>query len=190
MPRAGLSREAVIDLAVGLADRDGFAAVTLASVAAQAGVATPSLYKHVDSLADLRSAVATAAVRELGRRSTAATVGRSGEEALRELGHAIRTFAREHPGLYAASQIAWTETPSDELLLAQADTVTTVAAVLRGFGLSPESEVDAVRAARSAIHGFVQLEVGNGFGMPEDVDHSFEVLLGVLIAGIGALARR
>jgi len=65
-----------------------------------------------------------------------------------------------------------------------------VAAVLRGFGLPADSEVDAVRAARSAIHGFVQLEAGNGFGMPEDVDHSFEVLLGVLIAGIGALARR
>ena len=192
MPRAGLSREAVVDIAVELVDSDehgadGYAALTLAAVAGRAGVAVPSLYKHIGSLAALRSAVALAGVRELARRSAAATVGRAGDDALRALGREIRAFAREHPGLYAATQVA---PDADDLELAQAagDLVAVVAAVLRGFELPDARIVDAIRATRSAIHGFVALEAGGGFGMPDDVEQSFEALLDMLVAGVRALA--
>jgi AcrR family transcriptional regulator len=188
-----LSREVVTDLAVELVDAspDGFAGLTLAAVAARAGVAVPSLYKHVGSLADLRRSVALVGIRELTRRSAAVTVGLASGDALRALGREIRAFAREHPGLYAASQIA----PADddeslELVQAAADTVAIVAAVLRGFGLPDSRTVDAVRAARASIHGFVALEQTGGFGMPDSVDVSFEALLDMLTAGMLDLARR
>jgi AcrR family transcriptional regulator len=188
VPRAGLSREAVVDLAVELTDSDGFGALTLAAVAGRAGVAVPSLYKHVESLASLRSAVALVAIGELTRVSAAATVGRAGDDALRALGRAIREFARQHPGLYAATQVA---PIADQLALAQAagDAVAVIGAVLRGFDLPDNRSVDAIRAARSAIHGFVALEAGGGFGMPDDVDSSFEALLDMLCAGVRQLAR-
>lgn len=196
MPRAGLTRDAVVDLAVRIVDEraDGFDSLTLASVASAAGVAVPSLYKHVASLADLRAAVGLVAVRELGRRVAGAAVGISGERALRALGHELRAFAREHPGLFAASQAAPAVMPDDaaglELRRASADVVGTVAAVLRGFELPAEREVDAIRAVRSALYGFAGLEAAGGFRMPDDVDASFESLLDMLVAGIGALAGR
>ncbi len=183
MPRAGLTREAVTDLAVELADRDGFGALSLAAVAGRAGVAVPSLYKHVASLADLRAAVALVAITELTRRSATATVGRSGEEALRALGRSIREFAHAHPGLYAATQLA---SDDSSLALAQGDAVAIVSAVLRGFGLSDARMVDAVRATRATVHGFVQLEANGGFGMPDDVGASFEALLDILVAGVSS----
>ena len=201
VPRAGLSREAVTDLAVDLVDStpNGFAGLTLAAVATRAGVAVPSLYKHVGSLADLRRSVALVGMSELLRRSSAATVGRAREDALRALGREIRSFAGEHPGLYAATQLApkiddALDVQSHDLAalaLAQtaADTVAVVSSVLRGFGLPEQRSVDAVRATRAAIHGFVELEAHGGFGLPDDVDHSFEALLDVLIAGIAQLAR-
>jgi AcrR family transcriptional regulator len=188
VPRAGLNRAAVVDLAVELTDSEGFAALTLAAVAGRAGVAVPSLYKHVESLGALRSAVALVAVRELARVSSAATVGRSGDDALRALGGAIRDFAVQHPGLYAATQVA-PSADDVELVQAATDAVGVVAAVLRGFDLPAGRSVDAIRAARSSIHGFVQLEASGGFGMPDDVDASFEVLLDMLCAGVRALAR-
>lgn len=192
MPRAGLRRDAVIDLAVDVVDTGGFASLTLAAVAARAGVAVPSLYKHVDSLSDLRLGVAEVAIRELARRSAAATVGVSGPDAVRALGHAIRSFAREHPGLYAATQVA--PDPEDPQAVAvgrqAGDLVAVVAAVLRGFGIPDGRTVDAVRTVRSAIHGFVQLEQHGGFAMPDDLDQSFETLLDVQVAGLSALARR
>lgn len=198
MPRAGLSRDAVTDLAVELVDSgpDGFAGLTLAAVAARAGVAVPSLYKHIGSLADLRRSVALVAVTELLRRSSATTVGRAGEDALRALGREIRAFAAEHPGLYEATQVApaFDESGQDDpasLALAQAavDTVDVVGAVLRGFGLPDARTVDAVRVTRAAIHGFVELEAHGGFGMPDDVGRSFEALLDVLVSGLVTLAR-
>src|SRR5947209_16159996 len=58
-------------IAVRLVDQtpDGFARLSLAAVAGEAGVAVPSLYKHVESLADLKRGVARIAVRE-DRKST------------------------------------------------------------------------------------------------------------------------
>ena len=187
MPRAGLSREAVVDIGVELIDAEGYAALTLAAVAGRAGVAVPSLYKHIPSLAALRSAVALVGIRELGRRSAAATVGRSGDDALRALGREIRAFSRQHPGLYAATEVA-PDIDDLELIQAAGDAVAVIAAVLRGFDLPDARSIDAIRAARASIHGFVALEAGGGFGMPDDVDQSFEALLDMLVAGVRALA--
>ena len=51
-PRAGLSADRVTALALEIVDRDGPDALTLARVAESAGVATPSLYKHIGGLAE------------------------------------------------------------------------------------------------------------------------------------------
>lgn len=192
MPRAGLSRDAVVKIALSLVDDGGargFADLTLAKVASAAGVATPSLYKHVGSLAELRREVAIASVRELTTTSAAATVGRSGADAMRALAHAWRDFAAAHPGWYAATQVA--PDPDDpaaaEHRAAAAQSVALAGAVLRGFDLRDDATIDAVRAMRAAIHGFVTLELGGGFRLPQDVDRSFDVLLDMLAAGVTAL---
>ncbi|MGH1564411.1 TetR/AcrR family transcriptional regulator [Mumia sp. DW29H23] len=192
MPRVGLNRERVVAVALEVVDaggRTGFADLTLAAVAAEAGVSTPSLYKHVASLADLRRAVAVHAVGELVRRTSRATVGRSGPDAIRSLGHAMRDYAKAHPGRYAALQVAADpDDPADaELAAAGADAVGVLAAVLRGAGAPDDRLVDAVRILRSAVHGFVTLELDLGFRLPEDLDTTFDTLLDVVILGLAAV---
>ncbi|MFI2365894.1 TetR/AcrR family transcriptional regulator [Promicromonospora sp. NPDC019610] len=193
MPRAGLSHDAVVRLALEVVDdggAGGFADLTLAKVAAKAGVAAPSLYKHVGSLADLRREVALIAVREVTAAATSATVGRAGSDALRALATSWRTYAHEHPGRYAATQIGPDpEDPADAASReAAAESVRVVGAVLHGFGLPDDRLIDAIRAVRAGFHGFVVLELGGGFRMREDVDQSFAVLLDMLVAGVTALA--
>jgi AcrR family transcriptional regulator len=168
----------------------GFADLTLAKVAAKAGVAAPSLYKHVGSLADLRREVTVIAVRELTAAATSATVGRAGPDALRELATAWRAYALDHPGRYAATQIGPDpDDPADAALRdVAAESVQVVIAVLRGFGLPDDRVIDAVRAVRAGVHGFVALELGGGFRMRDDVDQSFTVLLDMIVAGVSALA--
>jgi hypothetical protein len=39
---------------------------------------------------------------------------------------------------------------------------------------------------RSAVHGFVALESAGGFGIPLDVDDSFEWLVSALVSGFTA----
>lgn len=193
MPRAGLTRPAVVAVAVGLVDdggTDGFERLTLAAVAGKAGVAVPSLYKHVSSLAELRRLVATEAVAELTRVLAAATIGRAGPEAIRAAADAIRDFAHRHPGRYAATQVAPDASdPADAELAARAEeTLVVLSGVLRGFGLREDALVDAIRMLRSAVHGFVVLELGGGFGLPDDLDRSYAVLIDGVTAGIERLA--
>lgn len=193
MPRVGLTRAGVIAAAIELVDRhgiSGFADLTLASVASHVGVAVPSLYKHVGSLADLRRGIAVDSIEALTLVLTRATTGRSERDAVSAMAHALRDFALKHPGRYAATQVAANpQDPLDtELSARSADTITVIAAVLRGFDLPPALMIDAIRVLRSALHGFVVLELGGGFGLPDDLDHSFDVLVETVIVGIERLA--
>ena len=67
--------------------------------------------------------------------------------------------------------------------LAWADSVPAFA-VLRGYGLEGDDLIDATRAVRSAVHGFVTLEIAGGFGLPQDVDRSFDRLVEMVDKGL------
>ncbi|RUT34400.1 TetR/AcrR family transcriptional regulator [Arsenicitalea aurantiaca] len=189
MARQGLTREAVIIAAARLADAEGLDALSLANLAAALGVKSPSLYNHLGGLADLHQALALAGMREITARMTKAAVGRAGPDALLALGHAYRDFARQRPGLYAASLRA--PEPDDREMIAAAEAaVETVTDALRAFGLEGEEALHATRGLRAIIHGFVALEFGGGFGLPLDLDRSFSTVLEIFSQGLTASAGR
>jgi AcrR family transcriptional regulator len=183
MPRAGLSTASVVAAAADIADADGLDALTLARLAATVGVRTPSLYNHVGSLDDVRRRVALVAVRELAETMRDAAVGRAGEDALIAVAAAYRAYARERPGRYAATQHA-PAAADDELTAAAGAAVEVLLAILRGYGLEGDDAIHAARGVRSALHGFVALEAGGGFGLPVDLDESFERMVATLARGL------
>jgi AcrR family transcriptional regulator len=186
MPRAGLTPASVITEAASLADEVGYDRLTLAALAARLGVAVPSLYKHVDGLDAVRRGVAVLAVRELGAALDAGLAGAEGGDPgarLRALAHAYRAFARAHPGRYAATVRA--AAPDDREHAAASDAVLrTVIAVLAERGLRGDDAIDATRALRAALHGFVSLEAAGGFGLPRDVPRSFDRMADWLDRGL------
>lgn len=182
MPRAGLNRERVVDVATTVADDVGFDRLSLAAVADRAGVRLPSLYKHIDSLDAVRRDVTVRALEELGAALAPAADG-TGREGLRTLAHAYRDYGRRHPGRYAATLRA--PDPGDERHAAAAERVLrTVYAVLSEHGLDGDDAVDGARTVRAALHGFVALEAAGGFGLPRDVSRSFDRLVDVLHDGL------
>jgi AcrR family transcriptional regulator len=188
VPRAGLSTASVVTAAAALADAHGLDGLTLARVAESVGVRTPSLYNHVGSLEDVRRGVALVALRELADALRDAAVGRAGDDALVAMADAYRDYARRHPGRYAATQRA-PASGDDEIAAASAAAVDVVLAVLRGYGLEGDDAIHAARAVRSALHGFVTLETGNGFGIPVDLDESFARMVGALGRGLNDSGR-
>ena len=158
MARRGLDRARVVDAAVAIADADGLEAVTLARVAAALGVRSPSLYNHVDGRDGLIRGVAARATRELATTLRRAATGRSGRAAIAAVAQAQRDYARAHPGRYAA----------------------TVPAPAAGDDL-----IHAVRALRSAVHGFAAIEASGGFALAVDADESFRRLVAALATGLG-----
>lgn len=169
----------MVDAAVGLIDEEGPGGLTLAAVARRTGVATPSLYKHVSSLEALQQKVSARVTGELADALADAIAGRSGEDAVRSLAHAYRDYALSHPGRYPLTQRV-PDAGDPEHLAAGERAVQAVFAALRGFGLAGDDAIDATRMARSALHGFVSLEIHDGFGLPQDVGHSFECLVSAL----------
>lgn len=181
MPRAGLTADRVVEAAADLADERG--AISLSEIAERLGVKVPSLYKHVSGLDELRRQVALAGMRDLITELGAATVGRSGKDALRSAATAWRAYAKAHPGRYAAVQRA--PDPADTDLAAVGERlVGLLLAVLHGYGLADDELVQATRAVRAALHGFVLLETAGGFGRPQDVDESYDGLVDVLDSGL------
>lgn len=182
MARAGLSGEVVTAAAAELLNREGRQALTLARLAHELGVKSPSLYNHVGGLDDLERSITLLGVDQLAEVCRSAVMGRSGAEALRALATAYREFAASQPGVYELTQIA---RPQDAEYGAHATRVLEpVIAVLAGFDLEGDDLIHATRALRAALHGFSLLEIQEGFGLEVDVDASFEWLVAVLERGL------
>jgi len=183
--RKGLDAERVVAEAVRIADADGLAAVTLARVAAALGVRTPSLYNHVGGHEALLRAVALQGLRELGDALRRAAVGRARGDALVAIADAYRAYAKVHPGRFAAA-VAGRSIRDPALQDAGADVVAVLVAVVGGWGLADDDAIHAVRAIRSALHGFVEIEADGGFDIELDLDVSFARLVQTLAAGLDA----
>ena len=116
MPRAGLDAATVTEAGAALADEIGLAGLSMGAVAERLGVKTPSLYKHVASLADLQHRIAVLATTEAGDAMRDATQGRSGSQALAAAAQALRDYVKQHPGRYAATTGARPTGPDDPLI--------------------------------------------------------------------------
>ncbi|MEZ5239053.1 MAG: TetR-like C-terminal domain-containing protein [Microthrixaceae bacterium] len=91
---------------------------------------------------------------------------------------AYRSYAEEHQGRYEATPARRARTrPSAEAAEAL---LSTVFAVLAGYGLTGDDAMHATRAVHSGLHGFVSLEAAGAFGMPQSVDAPFELLVSAL----------
>ena len=181
MPRAGLDGGAVVAAAAELADTnpEGLDAVTLTALADRLGVRTPSLYAHIDGLADLRRRLGARGARQLQVAIVTATSGRSGLDALRALAGAYREFAHTHPGTYAAMQRAPEDDDSEAADVAR-ELVDAIIAALSGYGLSGDDAIHAIRVVRAALHGFVSLEQLGGFRIPISLDETYDRLVAML----------
>lgn len=180
--KAGVTDEQIADTAAEMANREGLAAATLGAVAADLGIKTPSLHYRVGGSAGLRRILGLRAAAEMGDRFRAC---QEDPDPLRSMSHAYRRFARDLPGLYDALLPAPKPDDDPEYFAQQAAPVWLVTDELTKLGVPDDRLVHTVRAIRSALHGFVDNERRGGFGMNEDIDDSFEVLLDLVLPDMG-----
>lgn len=187
MPRAGLSADAVVDIAVALIDA-GETPLSLTAVAERAGVRTPSLYKHIASLADLDALVAARVLAEFSAALDAAIGEATGVEAARAALGGYRDYARAHPRRFEILPVQ----PGNDPRLAP-----TSRAMLERIGRAIGAEdpfdpraIHAMRLLRSCAEGWTRLESAGGFGEPVDVDESWRVLVDTIAPVIVAELHR
>jgi AcrR family transcriptional regulator len=186
MPRAGLDAASVTVAGAALADEVGFTGLSMGLLAERLGVKTPSLYKHVTNQADLVHRIAVLAMNEIADAIRDATQGRGGREALVAGAHAMRRWVLQHPGRYAAGNLARVTGPEDPLIPAVERVLASWAAMLHGYRLDPDQEIHALRMLRSMLHGFATLEADGSFQIDTDVDESFTWMLTFIDQGLKA----
>ena len=193
MARAGLSELVVIEEAERLIDEVGLSRLTLAELAARLGVRQPSLYKHIKGTDGLVRSIAIRARSELAYVLARAAVGRERADALGSISNAYRAWALEHPGRYATGQVAPTPGDTEDEAASRA-VMEVITDILAGYKLADDDAIDAARALRSAMHGFITLESSGGFGLPVDIDRSFQRMVSGLDRALsswpGATARQ
>lgn len=186
-PRVGLDVTTIMNTAIEIANKEGLEAVTLATLAKNLNIKTPSLYNHIDGLAGLREQIALYGLEQLYQQMADAAIGKSGDDAVREIGMAYISFARNHPGLYEATLKA---SDSDvDLQKAGGRIVELTSRILTAYNLEDEAVIHAVRGLRSILHGFASLEQKGGFGMPLDLDKSLQLLIDTFLAGIETMKK-
>ena len=178
--RAGLTPDKVVEAALTILDQEGADGLSLSRVAELTGVATPSLYKHVAGLPGLRERVAQQVIVRLTDRIRESVIGVSGDDAVRALMDAYRSYLVEFPNR-AGLLVAPSDAPGHG-----GDLLAVAMAVLRGYGLEGSEAIHAARGLRSSVHGFAVLEAAGGFGYPEDLDESFRRLVNLIVAGLRA----
>jgi AcrR family transcriptional regulator len=180
----------VVTAAAGLADEVGLANVTMGLLAERLGVRAPSLYKHIDSQADLTRRIAVLALTELGDELRDALQGLAGRDALAAAARTIRAYVVEHPGRYATTVRLGVTGPGDPVAAAGARVLASLSAVLAGYRIDPADTVHALRLLRSLFHGFAAIEAAGGFEMDTDVDESFAWLIDFVHRGLSPDASR
>lgn len=176
----------VLQKSINLIDENGLDELSLSSLAKELQIRPPSLYNHINSLSELKQALAIQGLKELYQYMLHAAIGKSGDDAIRNLSYAYVQFVRTHPGLYdATTRFPNPEDP--ELQHQQQLIVELVMQVLEAYGLQKEMSIHMVRGFRSILHGFTSIEQTGGFGMPLDTDQSLSLLIDTFIRGIHSI---
>jgi len=183
-PRIGADLNTIVQIAVEIADQDGFYEVTLTRVAQKLNIRPPSLYNHIDGLQELRKQMAIYGLHELYAALLEANASvKELDQGLHAIGEAYVGFARRHPGLYEATFQA--PDPSDpEVERVSTDIVLFAVHFLSSYGLEGDEVIHATRGLRSLLHGFASLEQKGEFRMHLKRDESLHVIIDTFIAGI------
>lgn len=179
-PRASASRRldtaTVVSVAGTLVDQIGPERLTLSLIARELGVTQPAVYRHVEDLAAMWRALGLSTRALLADELAEAAVGTTGHEAVEAVAHAWRRFAHQHPGRYRSAD-RYAVAGDESLERAAHRTIGVLEQALQGFGLPDEERRYAADTLRSALHGFVAYELGDGHPDPDRLDASYDRMI-------------
>jgi len=149
--RGGLTRQAVIEAALALADAEGLEAVTIRRLARALGVTPMALYWHVRNKDELLDGVAASLVERV---DVSLDASASWQDQLRAVLTSLLAVLRAHP---AAAPLVSIRTVSTEGSLQVTEVVLDI---LRRAGYSPVEATQVARHALSTLTSLVSAEPG------------------------------
>jgi len=165
-------------------EAEGLEGLTMQRIAAEVGVRSPSLYKHVRNRADLIWQVTEDVAGQLATLVERSASTGDPASALRAIARSFRAFARTHPGAYGLifgpMPDEWRAAP--ETLARATEVLIRSTSALAG----PDHALEAARTVVAWAHGFVAMELAGAFRMGGEVDDAFEFGLERIIDALSA----
>lgn len=158
--RAPLSRDRVLQAAIGLADEGGIESLTMRKLARELGVEAMSLYNHVANKDDLMDGIVDLVVSEIDLPSTA----EDWETAIREYAISAHEALLRHPW---ACSLVMSPTTTRTVRTARLGYMEWLLGRLREAGFSPELTYHAYHALDGHILGFTLWQLGHSAGARE-----------------------
>ncbi len=165
-----------------LVEREGRDGFSMKDVATQVGIRAPSLYGRFRDRASLLAAVELLLWADLAVLLGDAIVAGDPVASLMKQARAIRRFALSHPNSYALF-FDVNSVPTEEGTAARATAVGRLMSPLTAL----VGEAHAFAAARVLVpylHGFISMELANGFRLGSGVDEAFERGVSVILQGL------
>ena len=177
MAKKGLTKEIIINTALGQIEEKGLSVFSLRNLAALLGVQVSSLYNHIQGQNDLLAEIGICAVNMLTGLEEAAIADKLRDEALFSLADTYRQFAREHTELYRI--IMDVHTLDIPLLESAAENIAKpILRVISDYGIEGDLQIHFQRLLRSVMHGFFLHENSGGFSVSDidkDISYRFAI---------------
>jgi len=174
-----LSRERILEAAIGLVDRDGFGALNMRRLAAELGVGTMSLYHYVSDKEALLEGIAEVVMSGLEQ----PPMDLGWMEAVTMLSRSFRQIALDHPAVFPLL-VGRSTPPAVGAAALQAG------AVLRRHGFDDETTILMFRIVVRFLIGWCLVETAGGPGghrqalTRDEADRQFSFALSALLRGL------
>jgi hypothetical protein len=145
--------------------------------------------ERVETIDEMRLFLAIKGYRQIFDLLTAETSGKTGAAALRAMAVASRGYAKERPGLSAATfRCPMIESP--EWMTAYTAVRQLFEKAFAECGLDEVAAAHAIRILRSLVRGFVINEMSGSAAASADFDESFDFAIDVFIGGLPVLVKK
>lgn len=187
MPRKNLNEEMIVDVAIKLIEETGYREFTMRDLAARLDIKASSLYNHVYGIEEIKSAIGSRASKMLNTALAEAVNGKERDEAVKAATRTYRSFAKEHPELYATI----IEMPMNDENMPFSEcpySLQPLANVIGDYNITKDALISYFRSLMSAIHGFLELELSGYFKDKRiDIEYSYNSMIDIHLDVIRAL---
>jgi AcrR family transcriptional regulator len=156
MQKRNLTKEKIIQVAFLLADEIGLNQVTFPKIAEKLNIKYPSLYNHFTNMNNLKIEMTIYTLKELNLKLMQNLIGKSGEDAIRELACIYKNYAFENKTAYML-YVSIPSTEDNEVKRLAKETNSIIRQLLSFYIKDEILLVHKSRYLRSLLHGFVSL---------------------------------
>ncbi|WP_088068736.1 TetR/AcrR family transcriptional regulator [Gottfriedia luciferensis] len=184
--KRNLTKEKIIEVSFLLANEIGLNQVTFPKIAEKLSIKYPSLYNHFANIDDLKLKMTIYLINQLNSKLMQRLVGKSGEDAIREIAYVYRDFAFENRTGYGLF-MNLPSTENEEVRRLAKDTMGIIHRVLEFYIKDHTLLIHKARSLRSILHGFVSMNFLGYFQNPVNVEDSFELMINDFISSVSNL---